>query len=1137
MVRQTATVVTLELIGGILLLAIAAVVILAVMLASGPVELNIFKGDVERALTQARNGRDVTIDKLTLQWSPTDRQMEVVAENLRMADEDGKIAGVAQAAVITLDAGSLVFGHAEVLEAELRDGWANVRQRSPTLWTFAGEPLPEFEARALPQTSEEWLALAERVMADVLSGLRQSRSEASLERAAFENFELHFVDPQGSILGSMTAASGAFEQNDEGLRVDLTGSGAGLGLPGGLTASLVVPQAFESMDFEVEIGDWSLGDLAERTGIGASVVRGFPADIGIVLGYRDGEGIGGFGLKADAQSGQLIVADRAYDIENLSFDAAYEPAVDILNLNKLTATSAILSGTLSGRIDKPVTADVPIGFDLTSERLELDLTPYFPKAWSLETVELQGEVSPNFDQVALEAYSFSVDSAAFTGNARARVPTEDDAEGSFPFIVDLEGDLDGELTPSQVLDFWPETLGAGARKFAVDNIKTGKATAADVRLNLKPDSFSEGYLRDEDLEVSFFVEGAEVSFLDDLPPVTDGVGSGKLTGNGFLVQLNSGEFAGWRLSEGVVQFPRFNPKGELFRVFARGQGPAVDIMKLLSDSRLQLQATTGFDPERISGDAEMTLEMFRPALDDVPIEDLDISVSGKISDGGLTDALPGLDLVEAEVDVELTDNNLILTGFGNVGPAPVQFTWRDDLNDEGLPANLSASAFISPDFLNRFGFVGRAYISGDIPVELQALVAASGVDSVEIGFELQQSRIDVSEVGWIKPAGQPARATLSYDAKSASSASTFMFNSSDARFDGDIVLAETGQLQSLDVRQAFLKDFMDVNGRIERAENGVFNSQLKGAFLDVSAFFGDFGAVGTGGGISIPLKLDADLDVLKLRNGLDLRSARLDFESGKSGVRAVSARGLIGAGEGQIDAVYTGPSVNEPATINLDSDDAGFFMRGMLGEDFLSGGRLRLAGTLARGNQPAKLRLSLNEVRMQQAPFLTQVLSLASLRGLADTLSGEGVLFSSIEVPITIVGSRYVVEGARANGPALGLTMNGWYDQADSDIRLSGVLVPSFGVNSMLGGVPIIGDLFVGREGEGIFSLTYSVRGTLDKAQVAINPLSAVTPGILRRIFENPADTSIPDSLPVDPDLTPPAPPMPDAEFIPTAPG
>ncbi|MGB3626773.1 MAG: AsmA-like C-terminal region-containing protein, partial [Henriciella sp.] len=556
-----------------------------------------------------------------------------------------------------------------------------------------------------------------------------------------------------------------------------------------------------------------------------------------------------------------------------------------------------------------------------------------------------------------------------------------------------------------------------------------------------------------------------------------------------------------------------------------------------SESRLQLEAKTGFDPERVSGDAEMTFEMFRPALDDVPLEEMEITVSGTISDGGLKDALPGLDLVHAEVDVQLTDNNLILTGFGDVGPAPVQFTWRDDLNDEGAPANLSASAFISPDFLNRFGFVGRAYVSGDIPVELQALVAADGVETVEIGFELQQSRIDVSEVGWIKPSGQPARATLSFDAKNEMSASTFVFNSENARFDGDVELAEAGQLQSLIVREAYLEDFLDVSGEITRNAEDGFESRLSGAFLDASAFFGDFGAVGGGGGFAFPLELDAELETLRLREGLDLRQARLDFTGSRTGVREVAARGAIGDGADTMEAVYIGPSVEEAATLQLNSDDAGFFMRGMLGQDFLSGGRLSLSGRLARGNEPAKLNLSLSDVRMREAPFLTQVLSLASLRGLADTLSGEGVLFTNIEVPVTIAGDRFIVEGARANGPALGLTLNGWFEQASNEIRISGVLVPSFGVNSMLGGVPIIGDLFVGREGEGIFSLTYSVRGTLDKAQVTINPLSAVTPGILRRIFENPADTSIPESLPTDPNLTPPAPPMGDEEFIPSAPG
>ena len=67
--------------------------------------------------------------------------------------------------------------------------------------------------------------------------------------------------------------------------------------------------------------------------------------------------------------------------------------------------------------------------------------------------------------------------------------------------------------------------------------------------------------------------------------------------------------------------------------------------------------------------------------------------------------------------------------------------------------------------------------------------------------------------------------------------------------------------------------------------------------------------------------------------------------------------------------------------------------------------------------------------------------------------------------------------------------------------------------NPALGDIPLFGALVVGRDGEGIFSLTYSVRGSIDEARVSINPLSAATPGILRRIFENPSDTNIPEEL------------------------
>ena len=253
--------------------------------------------------------------------------------------------------------------------------------------------------------------------------------------------------------------------------------------------------------------------------------------------------------------------------------------------------------------------------------------------------------------------------------------------------------------------------------------------------------------------------------------------------------------------------------------------------------------------------------------------------------------------------------------------------------------------------------------------------------------------------------------------------------------------------------------------------------------------------------------------------------------TGAAGIETFKATGL--AADGSPFEARFDTNGGQAATFHVSSGDAGFIASAFLGIDYLDGGQLEMDGVLANDNKPSKFDISITDTRLNNAPFLTQILSLASLRGLADTLGGEGVLFSRLDIPLTVAGDRYVVNGAKAQGPALGLTTNGYFDSKDGKIEFDGVLVPSFGMNSALGTIPILGDLVVGRDGEGVFSLTYGIRGTMEKANVSVNPLSALAPGVIRRIFENPSDTRIPEAKPRPPDEPIPSelPPIPDEEF------
>jgi hypothetical protein len=155
--------------------------------------------------------------------------------------------------------------------------------------------------------------------------------------------------------------------------------------------------------------------------------------------------------------------------------------------------------------------------------------------------------------------------------------------------------------------------------------------------------------------------------------------------------------------------------------------------------------------------------------------------------------------------------------------------------------------------------------------------------------------------------------------------------------------------------------------------------------------------------------------------------------------------------------------------------------------------------------------VTMSDVRLKNAPAAANLFAIASLQGLGDLLNGDGILFSSVEAPLKMHDKRVDIV-ARASGPAMGVTSRGWFVPSTSDISLDGVLVPSFGVNSLLGGLPIIGDLFVSRQGEGVFATTYSARGSLYKLRIGANPLAMVAPGVLRRIFENPAEPP-PDNI------------------------
>jgi hypothetical protein len=146
-------------------------------------------------------------------------------------------------------------------------------------------------------------------------------------------------------------------------------------------------------------------------------------------------------------------------------------------------------------------------------------------------------------------------------------------------------------------------------------------------------------------------------------------------------------------------------------------------------------------------------------------------------------------------------------------------------------------------------------------------------------------------------------------------------------------------------------------------------------------------------------------------------------------------------------------------------------------------------------------KAEITDFRMTNAPALARLLQAMTLYGLVQLVQGPGLGFSRLEAPFRLADEVLELSDARAFNASLGMTAKGRIDLARNRCDVQGTIVPAYFFNSLLGGIPILGQIFSPEKGGGLFAATYAVHGDCDDPSVGVNPLAALTPGFLRGLF------------------------------------
>tara|TARA_B100001057_G_C22860965_1_gene954499 strand:- start:469 stop:2646 length:2178 start_codon:yes stop_codon:yes gene_type:complete len=166
----------------------------------------------------------------------------------------------------------------------------------------------------------------------------------------------------------------------------------------------------------------------------------------------------------------------------------------------------------------------------------------------------------------------------------------------------------------------------------------------------------------------------------------------------------------------------------------------------------------------------------------------------------------------------------------------------------------------------------------------------------------------------------------------------------------------------------------------------------------------------------------------------------------------------------------------------------------------LSGGTLLFTSIIDNSKSYSKLKIE--NFKLINAPGVVKLLSLADLGGLADLAEGEGLTFDFLEVDMEKNKGFLKINEILALGPSMSVLMDG-YQEKSGLTSLRGTLVPAKTLNKLISKIPVIGNIVIPKEvGEGLFGISFKMKGPKGKIKTIINPIRTLTPRFIQKIIE-----------------------------------
>ncbi|KGM33781.1 YhdP family protein [Inquilinus limosus] len=773
-------------------------------------------------------------------------------------------------------------------------------------------------------------------------------------------------------------------------------------------------------------------------------------------------------------------------------------------LAPLEAIESPVSGRLEADFDSRFQ---PTGgrFSLTSVDTRLLLPPLWTAPFSAARASLSGSVDLAKRRLTLDDFTIDL------GGPKISLSGQVDAAGDAIDVMTV-----GAVTgmPVDLLDsLWPPGVPSGLHDWIAANLHDGVIDRTEFSLQARaplsnPQAVTlvaaDGTMQARDLTVTYF---------KGLPPITGLNAAASFNQSTMRIATAGGALQDIVLQPSDITITGLDLHDQVIDIDARVEGPVKTIMSVLDTPRLGYARKVGLVPDRMSGRAAARLRFGFSLLAELPFEAVRMGVEGTLSDVGIGGVKPGYDLAGTDARLTLDKAGMTLAGKGQVNTVPVAFSWHEAFDDSAVQTRVSAQASLTPAAREALKIPAIGPVDGTIGTDLDYAKRSGGMATLDAKLDLTEARIAIDPIGWVKPTGGRANATVSLAlaGERVSKVSQFSVSGGDITASGSADFTRDGSLSQLSIA-SFRQGPNDVKGQVEVLGPDSYRLALTGSHLDVSGILEqrraarDKPATDTGPADPAPgPQIDATFDVAELSFG-DKRS--LKAVHGRAVGRTTNLQDVTLAAQlpgGRPMDLRLTPQQGQPdrQILTVRSEDAGETLRIFDIADNITGGSLLATGTRNGVTGAIDGQLDARGFVLRDAPGMARLLAATSPSGLQDLFGTSGLTFNRLDADFTYaaVQRRITLKQGRGAGGDLGLAFDGVIDLRAETIDLAGTIVPIYHINSVISSIPLIGDILTGGAGGGLFAFTYTIRGTFADPSVSVNPLSVLAPGFLRRLF------------------------------------